>query len=84
MHSSRMRTVRLLTVSVVLGAVCIWGEGWADPSGCRPPFLLDAEPPGHVTCDACREANYPSPVDRMRGTCKNITLPQTLFAGGKY
>ena len=24
----------------------------------------------------------PTPVDRMTDTCKNITLPQTLFAGG--
>ena len=26
----------------------------------------------------------PSPVDRMTDTCKNITLPQTLFAGSNY
>ena len=24
------------------------------------------------------------PVDRMTDTCKNITLPQTLFVGGNY
>ena len=24
------------------------------------------------------------PMDRMTDTCKNITLPQTSFAGGKY
>ena len=44
---------------------------------------LDA---GQVTCHACWEANQqpppPTPVDRMTDTCKNITLPQTLFAGG--
>ena len=26
----------------------------------------------------------PSPVNRMTNRCKNITLPQTSFAGGKY
>ena len=40
------------------------------PSGCRPcPF-------------GCRPY-YPTPlVDRITDTCENITLPQTLFAGG--
>ena len=36
---------------------------------------------GLVICDACWDT-YP-PVDRMTDTCKNITFPQTLFAGGK-
>ena len=52
--------------------------------------LLDADPhpwmktppPSHVTSNACWEANSPPPVDRMTDTCKNITLLQTLFAGG--
>ena len=34
---------------------------------------VDADPPGHVTSDACWEANTP---------CKNITFAQTSFAGG--
>ena len=41
---------------------------------------LDADPPleaGHVTCDACWQANPPAP----RGQ-NDITLPQTSFAGG--
>ena len=40
---------------------------------------LDADPPdaGHVTCDACWEAN--PPMIRMTHICKNITLPQTSF-----
>ena len=42
------------------------------------PTPLDA---GHVTCDACWEAK--PPVNKMTHTCKNITLPQTSFAGGK-
>ena len=56
MHSSRMHTARLLTVlhPVVLG-------GSAPPPTCRP--LLDADPPGHVTCDACWEAI--PPMNRM-------------------
>ena len=52
----------------------------ADPPGGRHP--LDADPPGCVTCDACWEANPHPPVDRMTDACENITLPQTLFAGG--
>ena len=59
MHSSRMRTSRLLTISYSAGGICL-----------NAP---DADP-GHVTCDACWEAN-PSPVDRMTHGCENITLP---------
>ena len=60
------------------------------PYGCRHPYPLDADPlpldadfppPGHVTCDACWEAN-PLPC-RQTNTCEKITLPQTWFAGGK-
>ena len=52
----------------------------------RPP--LDADPPGHVTCDACWEANppphpYPQRIERMTHACDNITLPQTSFVGHK-
>ena len=32
-----------------------------------------------MTCDAYWEAK--PPVNRMADMCKNITLPQTLFAG---
>ena len=48
----------------------------ADPSpGCRSPS-------GHVTCDACLEANPPPLwIDK---TCESITLPLTSFAGGKH
>ena len=42
------------------------------PSRCRP---LDADPPGHVTCDASWEANYPL-VNRITDRCKNITYPK--------
>ena len=47
----------------------------ADPSGCTLH-------PAHVTCDACWEAD-PS-VNGMTHRCKNITLSQTLLAGGNY
>ena len=92
MHSSRIRTARLLTVSRSIP----WGEGGlpnppdADPllDADPPPLLdadphpfLDADPPGHVTCNTCWEVN-PHPVNRMTDRCKNITSPQTSFAGG--
>ena len=35
---------------------------------------------GHVTCDACWDT--PPHMDRMTHMCKNITFPQTSFAGG--
>ena len=66
MHSSGMRTARLLmypggsaSVGVYMGGsasrgVCLDG-GWADP---------------------------PPPVNRMTHRCKNITLSQTSFTGG--
>ena len=86
-HSSRMRTTRLLIISRSIS--CVSEEGSAQ-SPCPP----DADPPdadqpggrpsGHVTCDACWEANppLPPPVNRMVHRCENITLPQTSFAGG--
>ena len=61
----------------------------ADPVRCRPPpprqipkmqTPPDGDPPGYVTCDACWEATLL--VNRMTHRCKNITLPQTSFAGG--
>ena len=63
-----MRTTHLLTVShSIPWGVYVQG-GWADP-------------PGHVTCDACWEDNpLPSPCE-LTNTCEDITLPQTLFAG---
>ena len=71
MHPSRMRTTRLLTLS---HSIPLSQGGFVQPHlDADPPDTdpLEADPPGHVTCDACRE-------DR----CKNITLPQTSFASG--
>ena len=62
MHFNRMRTARLLTVS------CTIRRGPpldADPPRMQTP--LDADSPGHVTSDACWEAN-PPPVDRRNDT----------------
>ena len=51
-----------------------------------PPWIYT--PPGHVTCDACWEANpHPTPplwTEGMTHACENITLPQNLLASGKY
>ena len=47
------------------------------------PTPANEDPPGHVTCDACWVANPHPPVNRITDGCKNITLPQTSFAGSK-
>ena len=70
LHSSRMRTAHSLAVCHCV----LLGRGLPNPSlrmqtpEYRPPWDADPAPP---------------PVDRMTDTCKNITLPQTSFAGGK-
>ena len=42
--------------------------------------------PRGCTClgGTCPGTRHPPPVNRMTDRCKNITLPQTWFAGGKY
>ena len=73
MHSSRMRTTPLLTVFC-----SIWGGGLPKPPGSRPLSW---------SCDQwCMLGSHPplSPVNRMTYRCKNITLPKTSFASGKY
>ena len=71
MHSSRMRTARLLTVS------CSARRGLPNPSSPR------CIPCVHVTCDVCSEAKH-HPCEQT-DTCKNITFPQTSFVdGNKY
>ena len=39
--------------------------------------------PGSQTGSDIIQRTHPSPVNRMTDMCKNITLPQTLFADGK-
>ena len=66
-----MRTARSLTVS---RSIC-WGGGGSvqPPLDVEPP---DADPPG------CRHPWMQTPPNRMTDRRKNITLLQTLFAGG--
>ena len=74
MHSSRMCTTHLLTISHSIPCVL---EGLPNPPAPRRQTPPDVDPLViHVTCDACWEA-------RTTHRCKNITLPQTSFAGGK-
>ena len=69
MHSSRMRTARLLPVSPSMRCSrgCTCREG-----GCT---CLGVYLPRGVPVQAL------PPVNRMTDRCKNITLPQTSFAG---
>ena len=67
MQSSIMRTARLLTLS---GGICLWREG-------------DQILPGWGVCLPHGIMGRQTPVDRMTDTYKDITLPQTSFAGGK-
>ena len=84
LHSSRMRTARALTVSpsmlcaggVPPGGVLLWGGLLL--GGC---LLLGGLLQGGVSQHALRQT---PPVNRMTNRCKNITLPQTSFAGGNY
>ena len=91
MHSSRMHTACLLTVSCSIPSIS-GGGGLPNPPGCRPPppgcrppspwmqTPLNVDSPDRVTCDACWEANHP--VNRMTHRCKNMTIPQISIAGG--
>ena len=75
MHSSRMRTVRLLNISCSAWGICRTPLDADPPSiDADPPPLMQTPwmqiPPGQVTCDVCREANPPTPaaVDRRNDT----------------
>ena len=46
--------------------------GGVCPGGCLPSGCLP------------RRCTPPTPVNRITDRCKNINLPQTSFAGGKY
>ena len=62
MHSSRKRTARLLTVS---GSVEIGRSVSRGEEGLHLEGVWVNPPPGHVTCDACWEANPSTPIDRQ-------------------
>ena len=78
MHSNRMRTVRLLTVSHAL-------EGYLPGSGvpARGCTCQGGVPAQGVPAQGVPAQVLP-PVNRITDRCKNITLPQTSFAGGNY
>ena len=94
MHSSRVRTTRMLTVS---RSIRRRGSAQppspdtdspippdpAPPPGGRPPLDADTPSPGgRHTLHWCRS---PLPwTEGMTHACENITLPLTSFAGGKY
>ena len=48
-----------------------------------PACIAGGYLPGGVPARGGYLPRYP-PVNRMTDRCKNITLPQTLFAGGNY
>ena len=60
------------------------------PPGCGPgdtPRPDSQLPPWVSAWKPARHAGIPPPpplMNRMTDRCKNITLPQTSFAGGKY
>ena len=74
MHSSRMRTARLLTV--FRSIPCI--------SGVLPPGGFAYGGSASRVGSAYGGGGWadPLPVDKMTDACENITLPQTSFAGG--
>ena len=63
------------TAWVCIGRVCIWGES-AFRRVCPTPEGL------HLGGGSA-SGGPPPPVNRMMHRCKNITLPQTSFTGGK-
>ena len=67
MHSSRMHTTCLLTISQHAQLGVYLPEG-VPTQGCVPA--------GGGTCPGT------PPVNRMTDRCKNITLPQISFMGG--
>ena len=69
MHSSRMRTARALTI----------GWGGVPARGGIPAWGVYL--PGGLPAQGCTCPGTPPPVNRMTDRCKNITLPQTSFAG---
>ena len=83
-HSSRMRTARLLTVSQ---HALMWGvylpKGDVPAQGGVPAQGVYLPRVKGCTCPQGYLPRYsPTPVNRMTDRCKNITLPQTSFAGG--
>ena len=91
MHSSRMRTARSLTVSRRIlctspsNHACPPCNHTCPPATTHPPTTTHAPQQPHMPPTNMHTPLQPrmAPVDRMTHMCKNITLPQTSFAGGK-
>ena len=88
MHSSGMRTARLLTISQHALGECIpacIGQGvypsmhW-EGGGLYPVYTVQGGVSRGVSAQGS-VADTPL-VDRMTDICKNITFPRTSFAGG--
>ena len=76
MHSSRMRTARLLPVSPSMHCSRgVYLPGGVPAQGVYLPRGVPAQ--GGVPAQV-----LPLLMNRMTDRCKNITLPQTSFAGG--
>ena len=73
--------VYLVLVGGYLVQGCVPGPGgtWLGGTWSLGGYLLQ----GGVPAPGGYLLRYSPPVDRMTHTCKNITFPQTLFAGGK-
>ena len=111
MHSSRMSTARMLTVShrteegglSVQGRSLLRGDacpGWClhrEDQSAQGVFCPGVSAQGVGVCQGCVSAQgvcawevypnmkwgrHPTPMNRITDRCKNITLPQTSFAGG--
>ena len=78
-----MCTACLLIVSrnIQGGGVCLGTGVW--PAGGGGRVLARRCLPSGMCIPACNGADTPRPVNKITDRCKNITLPQVLFAGGK-
>ena len=68
---------------------CLLPGGFSLPGGVPPSWEVSlpgwggASFPGSLPARGVSLMGDPPPVNRMTNRCKNITLPQTSFAGGK-
>ena len=79
-----MRTAQLLPVSPSMHCLGVPGQGCTWSGGVPGPRRVPG--PGGCTWSqlGVPAQVLPPPVNRITDRCKNITLPQTLFAGGNY